>query len=61
MNFILARINGLKLKRLNVGFVYYKHSFHFHKLLTDRLKLFGLLVDYCEVCISCLNSHSDGT
>ncbi len=29
-----------------------------HKALTD---LCGLLMDYCEVCIRCLDSHSDGT
>ncbi len=46
---------------INDGIVYYKHSFSFHKMLTDGLELCGLLVDYCDVFISCLNSHSDGT
>ncbi len=31
------------------------------KMLTDGLDWFGLLVDYCDVFISCLDSHSDGT
>ncbi len=29
--------------------------------LTDGLELRGVLVDYCDVFINCLNSHSDGT
>uniref|UniRef100_A0A8C2K3F6 Tubulin-specific chaperone A n=1 Tax=Cyprinus carpio TaxID=7962 RepID=A0A8C2K3F6_CYPCA len=33
-----------------------------HKMLTlDGLELRGLLVDYCNVFISCLDSHSAGT
>ncbi len=32
-----------------------------HKILIDRLELCGLLADYCDVFISCLDSHSDGT
>ncbi len=31
------------------------------KMLTDGLEWSGLLVDYCDVFISCLDSHSDGT
>ncbi len=31
------------------------------KMLIDRLEWCGLLVDYCDVFISCLDSHSDGT
>ncbi len=31
------------------------------KMLTDGLEWCGLLVDYCDVFISCLDSHSDGT
>uniref|UniRef100_A0A8C1BGS5 Leptin receptor overlapping transcript-like 1 n=1 Tax=Cyprinus carpio carpio TaxID=630221 RepID=A0A8C1BGS5_CYPCA len=30
-------------------------------MLTDGLECCGLLVDYCDVFISCLDSHSDGT
>ncbi len=30
-------------------------------MLTDVLDWSGLLVDYCDVFISCLDSHSDGT
>ncbi len=36
-------------------------SFSFHKTLIDGLERCGLLVDYCDVFISCLDSHSDGT
>ncbi len=36
-------------------------SFCLLKMLTDGLEWCGLLVDYCDVFISCLNSHSDGT
>ncbi len=58
---ILAGSNDLKLKCLNDEFVSYKHSFSLHKTLTDGLERCGLLVDYCDVFISCLGSHSDGT
>ncbi len=36
-------------------------SFSLHKSLIDGLELCGLLVEYCDVFISCLDSHSDGT
>ncbi len=36
-------------------------SFLFHKMLTDELEWCELHVDYCDVFISCLDSHSDGT
>ncbi len=44
----------------------YKHAFRLKKKeskkkLIDGLKLWGLFVDYCDVFISCLDSHSDGT
>ncbi len=58
---ILAIRNGLQLKCLNGIFVAYRHSFLLHKTLTDGLEWCGLLVDYCDVFISCLDSHSDGT
>ncbi len=59
---ILARSNRMKLKHLNDGFVSYKHAaFGFSRCLTDGLEWCGLLVDYCDVFISCLDSHSDGT
>ncbi len=32
-----------------------------YKTLIDGLEWCGLLVDYCDVFISCLDSHSDGT
>ncbi len=59
---ILARSDDLKLKCLNGGFANYKHTvFLLHKMLIDGLEWCGLLVDYCDVFISCLDSHSDGT
>ncbi len=36
------------------------NSFSLHKMLIDGLES-GLLLDYCDVFISCLYSHSDGT
>ncbi len=38
-------------------------AFHFSgvRTLTDGLESFVLLEDYCDVFISCLNTHSDGT
>ncbi len=38
-----------------------KSRFLLHDMLTDGLEWCGLLVDYCDVFISCLDSHSDGT
>ncbi len=35
--------------------------FRLLKTLIDGLEWCGLLVDYCDVFISCLDSHSDGT
>ncbi len=32
-----------------------------HMTLIDGLEWCGLLLDYCDVFISCLDSHSDGT
>ncbi len=36
-------------------------SFSLNKMFTGGLEWCGLLVDYCDVFISCLDSHSDGT
>ncbi len=36
-------------------------SFCLLQMLTDGLEWCGLLVDYCDVFISCLDSHSDRT
>ncbi len=36
-------------------------SFSLHTMLIDGLEWCGLLVDYCDVFISCSDSHSDGT
>ncbi len=32
-----------------------------HKMLIDELEWCGLLVNYCDLFNSCLDSHSDGT
>ncbi len=40
---------------------YYKHTAFYFTRQTDGLVWCGLLVDYCDVFISCLDSHSDGT
>ncbi len=37
------------------------HSFLRHKTVFNGLETCGLLVNYCDVFISCLDSHSDGT
>ncbi len=52
---ILARSNSLIMD------LSYKHIFLLHKMLIDGLEWWGLLVDYCDVFISCLDSHYDGT
>ncbi len=52
---------GLVLKVENtllMDFSFYKHAVF---TLIDGLELLGSLVDYCDVFISCSNSHSDGT
>ncbi len=36
-------------------------SFSLHKMLIAGLETCGLMVDNCNVFISCLDSHSDGT
>ncbi len=55
-------INSLKLKTSKWWIVFIQtHRFLLHKMLIDRLDLCGLLVNYCDVFISCLDSHSDGT
>ncbi len=52
-----------KLKPLiyNNRFVSYGQTIFYFKTLTDGLKWCGLLVDYCDVFISCLDTYSDGT
>ncbi len=56
-----VRSNGLRFQLLNYGFVSYKRTAFYFKTLFDGLELCGLLVDYCDVFLSCLDSHSDGT
>ncbi len=55
---ILAGSNGLKTQFFKSS---QTCSFCLLQMLTDGLKWCGLLVDYCDVFISCLDSHSDGT
>ncbi len=52
---ILTSLNSLKLKHINNGFASYSFS------LYKTLLLDWSHVDYCDVLISCLDSHSDGT
>ncbi len=40
---------------------YCGYSFSLRQTLSDGLEWCGLLVHYCDVFISCLDSHSDGT
>ncbi len=56
---LINRRSGLKLKRLNDGFVSYMQLFT--KTLNDGLEWCGLLVNYFDVFISSLDSRSDGT
>ncbi len=58
---ILAECNGLKLKCFNDELFLLTNSFCLLKMLIDGLEWCGLLVDYCDVFISCLDSYSDGT
>ncbi len=59
---LLIEVNThLKAKVLNILTMDLFLSFSPHKMLTDRLELCGFLVDYCDVLISCLDPHSDGT
>ncbi len=54
---ILARSNSLN----DVLMDFFLTDMQLLKTLTDGLEWCGLLVDYCDVFISCLDSHSDGT
>ncbi len=48
-------------KNLMMDLILTNTQFSPHKMLTDRLEWCGLLVGYCDVFISCSDSHSDGT
>ncbi len=62
IDYILAKSDSLKLKTPQWWICFLQtHSFWLHKTLIDGLEWSGLLVDYCDVFISCLDSHSDGT
>ncbi len=56
MDYVIGRSNGLKLKSS-----WWLCFLQTHSFLIDDLELCGLLVDHCDVFISCLDSHSDGT
>ncbi len=59
---ILDRSNNVKLKCCNAVICFLQTCiFWLHKTSIDGLEWCGLLVDYCDVFISCLDSHSDGT
>ncbi len=55
---MLSRSVSLKLKCHNDVFVSYKHA-AFHFTINKLMDWSG--VDYCDVFISCFDSHSDGT
>ncbi len=51
-----------RFNHLMIDFFFYTNiSLLRHKILIDGLELCGLLADYCDVFISCLDFHSDGT
>ncbi len=52
---------GESIDRLKFKWFLQTHSFSLHKILIDGLEWCGLLLNYCDVFISCLDSHSDGT
>ncbi len=56
-----SRKQRTEVKTSSWWICFYKHTaFHFIALIY-RLERCGLHVDYCDVFISCLVSHSDGT
>ncbi len=57
---IFARGNGLKFKHA-LMMDFFRDSFLFRKTLINGPQSCGLLIDYCNVFVSCLGSHSDGT
>ncbi len=60
---ILYRSDGLKLNLWIYWWICFLQTcrFSLDKMLTDGLDWCGLLVNYFDVFISCLVSHSDGT
>ncbi len=56
-----ARSNGLKLKTSRWICLLQTHTFSLHNAFIKGLEWCGLLVHYCDVFITCLGSHSDGT
>ncbi len=61
---IMDYITGILVKSILIMDLFFTNivkMFWLHKMLIDGLEWCGLLVDYCDVFISCLDSHSDGT
>ncbi len=58
---IFIRSDSLKLKCLNDGFVSEAQASCFTRFQSIDWSCMVQLVDYCDVFISCLESHSDGT
>ncbi len=58
-NHIMDYWTGILAKGLDFydGFVTQKHRFSLHKMLPDGLEWCGLLVDYCDDFISCLDPN----
>ncbi len=52
---------GYRILKLWICFLQTLHSFSLHRTILDGLEWHGLLVDFCYVFISCLDSHTDGT
>ncbi len=61
MNSIWVRSDGLWKNKNALMICFLQTQFSLHKILIDGLQSCGLLVDCCDVFISCLDSQSDGT
>ncbi len=59
MGAVRMRVQSLNAS-MNVYF-FSSSKFLFHKILTDGLEWCELLVDYCDVFVKCLDTHSDDT
>ncbi len=60
MKYGLVFWQDLKLKRLNDELFLSNHQVFNSQVSIDGVGC-GLLVDYCDVLINCLDSHSEGT
>ncbi len=61
INIMHYELNSLKLKTSRLICFLQTHRLSLHKMWIDGLGWCGLFVDYCDVFISCLDSHFDGT